>query len=118
MNLYMREETTGELEKIDWYSWLRAADTATRSVPVVLMHKDRERGENRCVQGFLHAIPLLPTQASKARQRAAERARKRGSTASRATRFLAGWVLLFSSLPSEMLTSRTIASLYRVRWQV
>jgi len=32
--------------------------------------------------------------------------------------YLSGWVLIFTSLPLEVLDTQTAASLYRVRWQV
>jgi hypothetical protein len=66
---------------------------------------------------MFHAIPLPQAQAAAARRRASAAAKKKGRTPKAKTLFLAGWVLLSSTVPPAILPTETIADLYRVRWQ-
>ena len=77
-----------------------------------LCHQDKR------IEGVVHAMPLPPEQAAQARRKAKQRARDKGRTASQKTLMLSGWVLVFTSIPESLLDTKSIAELYRVRWQV
>lgn len=68
------------------------------------------------VLGWVHAYRLCEEQANRARQ--ACRKRNRKHTPKQSTLFLAGWVLVFTSLAPEQLSAQTVMAVYRTRWQV
>jgi len=68
------------------------------------------------VQGWVHAYRLNAEQANRARH-TCRQGHKKG-TPSAASLFLAGWVLVFTTLAPVVLTAQTILALYRCRWQV
>lgn len=61
----------------------------------------------------------LPAQAA---ERARDKARKKASNEPRElkeeTLFLAGWLLVFSSLPTATWSDEQVLALYRARWQI
>lgn len=71
-----------------------------------------------CVAGWVHAYRLSEEQANKARQACRQRNSKKGRTPQQATLFLAGWVLVFTTLAPEQLAAKTVLAVYRTRWQV
>jgi hypothetical protein len=107
MNLYDEQ-----MQKVDWERVLKAAD----GQPVCISVQVPKDGE--VTEAHVHATPLPQEQAAGARRRARAAAKKKGRTAKARTLFLAGWVLIFSGVPPEILNTETIAELYRVRWQV
>lgn len=70
------------------------------------------------VRGWLHAYRLPPEQASRARQACRQRNSKKGRRPQARTLYLAGWVLVWSSLSPQVLAAHTVMQLYRLRWQV
>jgi hypothetical protein len=98
-------------EKIDWYERLRATAQTTHCIPV----RVREGGES--IEGYVHAYRLPSAQAAEARRRVRAAAKKKGRCVQQRTLVLAEWVLIFTTLPPELLPTATIAALYRVRWQ-
>jgi len=70
------------------------------------------------VQGWMHAYRLAQEQANKARAACRKRNSKKGKTPQKSTLFLAGWVLVWTSLSPEVIGAETIMALYRLRWQV
>ena len=70
------------------------------------------------VAGWVHAYRLSEEQANKARAACRQRNSKKGHTPQARTVFLAAWVLVWTSLPPEVLSAETVLRLYRVRWQV
>jgi hypothetical protein len=68
------------------------------------------------VRGWVHAYRLNTEQAGRARQKCRQR-HKRG-TPKADTLYLAGWVVVFTTLAPEVLSAQTIMALYRCRWQV
>ncbi|MCP4936006.1 MAG: transposase, partial [bacterium] len=107
MNLY-RESG----EKINWAEELKNCHEKTHCIKVQVRHK----GEY--IEGYVHACRLPPEQAAQARRRVRANAKKKGHTVRQSTLLLAEWVLVFTTLPPSLLSSDTIAQLYRVRWQV
>jgi hypothetical protein len=68
------------------------------------------------VRGWVHAYRLSTEQANRARQKCRQR-HKTGQPQA-ATLFLAGWVLVFTTLAPGVLSAQTILAVYRCRWQV
>ena len=76
----------------------------------------RAAGGQYEVRGWIHAYRLNAEQANRARQKCRQGHKK--GTPSAASLFLAGWVLVFTTLAPAVLTAQTIMALYRCRWQV
>src|SRR5512143_3720354 len=70
------------------------------------------------VTAWLHACRLPEEQANAARRRCRRRAQKSGNTLKATTLYLAGWVIVATTLEPAVWTAETILALYRVRWQV
>jgi Transposase DDE domain len=68
------------------------------------------------VRGWVHAYRLSAEQAGRARQKCRQRHKKGAPKAE--SLFLAGWVLVLTTLAPAMLSAQTIMGLYRCRWQV
>jgi Transposase DDE domain len=83
-----------------------------RTLEVVLQSSD---GQDE-VRGWVHAYRLNAEQAGRARHKCRQRHKK--GTPKVETLYLAGWVLVFTTLPPAVLSAQTIMALYRCRWQV
>jgi len=83
-----------------------------RTLEVVIESSD---GQDK-VQGWVHAYRLSAEQAGRARQKCRKRHKK--GTPKADTLYLAGWVLVFTTLAPALLSAPTIMALYRCRWQV
>lgn len=105
MPLYQR---TGE--PLDLVAHLRGITAKSTCLPVVL------NKSGRACPGWVHAYRLAPAQAEAARRRCRQNAK--GRMPSQRTLFLAGWVLVFTTVPPEVIETETVIALYRVRWQV
>ena len=75
-------------------------------------------GSAERVVASLHACRLPEAQADAARRRCRRQAQKKGKTLKAATLYLAGWVIVVTTLDPAVWTAETILALYRVRWQV
>jgi IS4 transposase len=83
-----------------------------RTLEVVLQSSD---GHNEA-HGWVQAYRLNAEQAGRARQQG--RKRHQTGTPKADTLYLAGWVLVFTTLAPAVLSAQTILSLYRCRWQI
>jgi hypothetical protein len=75
-------------------------------------------GSAERVAALLHACRLPEAQANAARRRCRRRAQKKSKRLKAATLYLAGWVIVVTTLEPAVWTAETILALYRVRWQV
>jgi len=66
----------------------------------------------------LICIPLPQEVADRRRQKAKEKARRKGRTLSKEYLSLLDWVIFVTNVPQAMLSIEQIALLYRVRWQI
>lgn len=98
--------------KVDWQHTLKASPSLPHVIPVYLSQG------NKRVSAYVHAIPLPAEQADRARRQARQIARKNGHTTQALTLYLRGWLLIFSSVPADVIDTETIQTLYRARWQV
>lgn len=99
-------------EKIDLYERRRATAESTACLPV------RVREGGAYIEGYVHACRLPPEQAAEARRRVRAAAKKKGRAVRQRTVVLAEWVLIFTTLAPELLSTAAITALYRIRWQV
>jgi len=83
-----------------------------RTLPVVI----RSACGYHEVRGWVHAYRLSAEQANRARQKCRQR-HKTGQPRAE-TLFLAGWVLVFTTLAAAVLSASTLLAVYRCRWQV
>lgn len=83
-----------------------------RTLEVVIESADGEAQ----APGWVHAYRLNAEQAGRARQKCRKRHKKGAPKAD--TLYLAGWVLVFTTLAPEVLSAQAIMALYRCRWQV
>ena len=92
---------------------LKRQQTATlRTLAVTLC----AAGGQHEVRGWVHAYRLNAEQANRARHKCRQGHKK--GTPSAESLFLAGWVLVFTTLAPVVLSPQTIMALYRCRWQV
>ena len=98
--------------KMDLDETLKATEATERCLPVQV------RAQGEFIEGYVHACRLPPAKAAEARRRVRAAAKKKGRTAQARTLRLAEWVLIFTTLPPELLPTATLAALYQVRWQV
>jgi Transposase DDE domain len=73
-------------------------------------------GGQSAVQGWVHAYRLSAEQAGRARHKCRQRHKKGAPKAE--SLWLAGWVLVFTTLAPAVLSAQTIMRLYRCRWQI
>jgi hypothetical protein len=90
------------------------AVASLQSLPVRVQSADGQQS----VLGQLQAYRLSEQQANQARRRARRNNRKKGRTPKQQTLFLAGWVLVFTTLTAQQLSAQQVLELYRLRWQV
>ncbi len=104
---------TPEGKRIDLEPVLTEAPTTDLCRPVQVRNQHRQY-----LNGYLHARRLPPAQAAEARRRARAAAKQAGRQLQARTLALAGWVLIWTTLPPAVLPTATVMGLYRLRWQV
>ena len=92
---------------------LKRQKTETLRTLVVALHA---AGGQHEVRGWVHAYRLNMEQANRARHKCRQGHKK--GTPSAESLFVAGWVLVFTTLAPAVLSAQTIMALYRCRWQV
>ena len=116
MPLYLRQAGQLSCEPLPELR-LNIADTLQKaagdlvSIPVWLYSKGRS-----CL-GRVHAQRLPPEAADAARRRCRQDGKRKGRTPAQDTLYLAGWVMLFTTLPEGVLEAAALIQLYRTRWQ-
>lgn len=83
-----------------------------RTLPVVIQSADGQH----VVRGWVHAYRLSPEQANRARHKCRQR-HKSGQPRAE-TLWLAGWVLVFTTLSPAVLPAQSLLAVYRCRWQI
>src|SRR5256714_10134062 len=100
-------------EPLELCAALKRQKTETLRTLAVELHS---AGAQHEVRGWVHAYRLHAEQANRARQKCRQGHKK--GTPNAASLFLAGWVLVFTTLAPAVLSAQTIMALYRCRWQV
>jgi hypothetical protein len=83
-----------------------------RTLEVVI----QSTGGQQKIRGWVHAYRLSAEQAARARHKCRQRHKKGAPKAE--SLFLAGWVLVFTTLAPAVLSAQTIMRVYRCRWQI
>ena len=96
----------------DVLSWLRESQAGTQSRAVAF----DDQGQR--FHGRLIACALPPEAAERARAKARKKASKQQRAIKEQTLVLAGWLLVFCSLPATRWSDEQVLSLYRARWQI
>jgi Transposase DDE domain len=99
-------------QSLDVLAWLKQIAAGTQSRSVVFEH------EGQRFAGRLIACPLPAEAAERARAKARKKASKQQRELKEATLFLAGWLLVFCSLPMSRCSDSQVLALSRARWQV
>ncbi|MDD5469112.1 MAG: transposase [Anaerolineales bacterium] len=116
MPLYARQDGESVFDpaqaKLDLAGHLRGVEGGQASLAVWL------RGGGRAGQGWIHCLRLPPEAAEAARRRCRQNAQRKGRTPGADTLYLAGWVLVFTTVPPGELCAGTVLDVYRARWQI
>lgn len=99
-------------ESLDVVAWLQEGPSGMQSREVVFEH------EGQRFAGRLLACALSPQAAERARAKARKKASKQQRDLKAETLFLAGWLLVFTSLPTQSWSDEQVLALSRARWQV
>lgn len=99
-------------ENLDLARRLRNEAGDYAAVPVWL------KAKGRTGRGWVYAHRLPAEEAEAARRRCRQRGGRKGRTPGQDTLYLAGWMLVFTTVPPEALDGEAILALYRTRWQV
>lgn len=105
---------TGQGERLDLVAELQRQGEARSQCLAVQVGPT---GGTARVAGWVHAYRLPEEQAGAARRRCRANCKK-GKQPRADTLFLAGWVLIFTTLAPEVLDGKLIGQIYRLRWQV
>ena len=100
-------------EPVELCTVLKGQKMASLRTLQSVLHAAGGRHEGR---GWVHAYRLTAEHANRARQQCRQGHKK--GTPKAESLFLAGWVLVLTTLSPAVLTARTIMALYRCRWQV
>jgi hypothetical protein len=98
-------------QRRDLLEWLPRLGGAWVDQPVTL-------GTRQHVAARLLAVPVPPAVAEARRRKLRATARDQGRTVSKARLALAGWTLLVTNAPVELISLVEALVLYRVRWQI
>ena len=99
-------------QQLDVVAWLRESQDATQSRAVAF-----DSGGQR-FRGRLIACALPAAAAERARDKARKKASKQQRQLKEQTLLLAGWLLVFCSLPAASWSDSQVLALYRARWQI
>jgi hypothetical protein len=101
-----------QAERLDVVAWLKEVGSGIHSRAVAFEY-DGQR-----FSGRLTASALSPQAAERARAKARRQASKQQREIKEETLFLAGWLLVFSSLPAQSWSQTQVLALYGARWQI
>jgi Transposase DDE domain len=99
-------------QQLDVVAWLRESQDGTQSRAVAF-----DSGGQR-FRGRLIACALPAAAAERARDKARKKASKQQRQLKEQTLLLAGWLLVFCSLPAASWSDSQVLALYRARWQI
>jgi hypothetical protein len=105
------EDSDGQ--PVDLYAWLYQAQTGQIEQT---LHFQAPTGNRYPIRIVAQALP--PNKAAEARRRRKSEARKRGRTVSDQNLFVAGWVILATTLAAATWSADEVLRLDRARWQI
>jgi Transposase DDE domain len=102
-----------------WAALQRHKPGTMGSLPVVVKYAETsKKKDKRELCGSLHVYRMTAQEANEASQRVRRTHQKKQRKLSEKTRFLRQFVLVFTSLSSEVLSGEVVLGLYRCRWQI
>jgi hypothetical protein len=117
-NLALYEPQTKSRALDIWAALKDQKPGSMRSFPVVLKYAEtRKNKDKRELFGSLHVYRMTAQEAKEARKRVSRKHQKKQRKISEKTLFLRQFVLVFTSLASEVLSGETVLAIYRCRWQ-
>jgi len=102
---------TPDEEKINWGRMLKNASGQPFEMDILL-------GAEKKLPCRLICIPLPQEVADRRRQKAKEKAQRKGKTPSAEYLAWLDWLIFVTNVPAVMLSIEQVALLYRVRWQI
>ncbi len=102
---------TSDGERIDLLTALQSATTNEIDMQVRL-------GADQQLPARLVAVRVPQEVADRRRQKAKDKAKSKGRTLTREYLALLDWTLFVTNVPLEMLSTKQVTTLYRVRWQI
>lgn len=111
MPLYHQDEQ-GQMTKIDWKETLSLSPNQSQVIEAYMI-----KGNKR-IKGYVHALPRNSIYAAKERRNLSNVAKQEGRKPRELTIYLSGWMLIFTSIPTKILNTADIQSLYKARWQI
>src|SRR5215471_323469 len=89
------------------------------SFPVVLKYAETSKTKDkRALRGTLHVYRMHDKEAKAAQKRVSRKHQKQQKKLSAKTLFLRQFVLIFTSVPLDILSGEVVLALYRCRWQI
>lgn len=112
MTLFHPQPDSNSLQRIDWLDEIKKIKENSLCKEVVL------RCQDRTVKGYVHLSRLSKAHAEKAHRDLRRSAQRQQYTASERAFILADWMFVFTTLPPDILDTKTVMLLYRTRWQI
>lgn len=112
MTLFHPQPDNDSLQRIDWLEEINKIKGDSLCKEVVLRYQDR------IVKGYVHLSRLSKAHAEKAHRELRRSAQRQQYTASERAFALADWMFVFTTLPPDILDTKTVMALYRTRWQI
>jgi DDE family transposase len=97
---------------LDVVQWLKEKKQGTHGKQVWFEYRGKR------YQARLIARSLQPEDAERARAARAKKAKKKQRVLKEETLFLAGWILLISTVPQRIWSDEEVLRLYQARWQI
>lgn len=116
MPLYLRQADVLAADPLPEHR-LNCADTLRQATGDLVSITVWLSSKGRYCAGTVHAQRLPPEAAEAARRRCRQDGKRKGRTPTQDTLYLAGWVMVFTTVTEAVLAASTVIPLYRTRWQ-
>lgn len=111
MPLYTFDSSNKKI-KVDWQQHLQKTCSQTQVIECFMVLG------NKCIKGYVHVIPRSPIIVEKERREKIKQAKKEGRLLRAQTLHLMGWMLVFTTIPPQILNTEHIRNIYKARWQI
>lgn len=115
--LYESEDRDKSIDLAERLKDMSPGSTLSLSVVVGYASASKKK-DKRIVRGWIHVYRMSETQANLSKRKTLKNGRKKQRQLQPNTVFLSQFVIVFTSLPSEILCAQDALALYRCRWQV
>ena len=111
MSLYSFD-ASDKKTKIDWVEQLKKSPYRKQTIECYMVLG------NKRIKGYVHAIPRNTFVAESERRERLKEAKRKGSFVKPETLYLLQWMLVFSSIPPNIVDIDQIENIYKARWQI